>query len=190
MIIPIAGMDPSLTHWGIAEANLDLRDGFLVGEPELTIIEPEEITTKQVRTNSKDLYRAEQLAKTAYDIAQRCKVIFVEMPVGSQSANGMKAYGVCVGIVGMIRSLGVSVIEVQALDVKKALSGNRNASKKQMIEAAVNLYPHANWPRYTRKGVEQIPDKAEHAADALGAIHAGVVTPEFQQLRRLFEKVA
>lgn len=188
MIIPVCGHDPSLTHWGIAKAELDLTNGFL-STPELYIIEPEVIKTKQIRTNSSDLYRAEQLAQKAWEFAKDCKVSFVEIPVGSQSASAMKSYGVCVGVLGSMRNHGIELIEVTASEVKKSLTGNKNATKKQMIEEAVSLYPDANWPTRTIKGQVQITSKAEHAADAIASIHAGVLTPAFQTLMRLLEKV-
>lgn len=185
----IVGFDPSMTAWGIAEAELDMETGYLT-TPRLTVLEPIKLTNKQVRQNSTDLYVAEQLATAAFQAARDAKLVFAEVPVGSQSARAMCAYGVCVGILGALRSEGVQVIEVTALEVKLALSGRKNATKEQMIAAAVGLYPDANFPRYTQNGKNfkkgDIADKAEHAADAIGAIHAGVQTPLFQNFQRLY----
>lgn len=191
MIIHVAGFDPSLTHWGIAEGELDLNTGFM-STPKLVVIEPEEIQGKQVRVNSNDLFRAEQLAKTALAVARRSQAIFVEVPVGSQSARAMASYGVCVGILAAIRAEGIPLIEVTATEVKMSLTGNKNATKKQMIDAAVQWYPQANFPREERKGKKhgELLSKAEHVADAIAAIHAGVNTAQFQNLMRLFRKVA
>jgi hypothetical protein len=52
-----------------------------------------------------------------------------------------------------------------------------------MIDQAVKLYPQANFPRNRGK----VQEKAEHVADAIAAIHAGVMTPVFQNLMRLLE---
>lgn len=183
MKIPVVGMDPSLTNWGIAKGLLDLEDGCLE-VLDLQVIETEVGKNKQVRVNSTDLGRAELLAKSAMEAAQWSKVVFAEVPVGSQSANAMKAYGVCVGILGAIRASGVQIIEVTALEVKLHLSGKKHATKEQMIKAAVALYPNANFP----KQGERVTNKAEHVADALGAIHAGVHTPVFQNLMRLYAR--
>jgi hypothetical protein len=190
MKIPVVGFDPSMNGWGIAEGELDLTTGYL-HTPRLTVLEPIKIKTKQTRVNSIDLDVAEQLAKPALAAARAAKVIFVEVPVGSQSASAMKAYGMCVGILGVLRAEGIQLIEVTATEVKVALSGNKNATKTQMISAAVGLYPEASFPVYAKnsKGRKKgdIADKAEHAADALGAIHAGVNTPMFQNLMKLYE---
>lgn len=184
-------MDPSLLHWGLAESYLDLSTGLL-DTPILRVIEPEREDSKQVRKNSKDLNEATQLAGIALEAARKAKVVFVECPVGSQSARAMASYGVCVGILGTIISEGIPLIEVTALDVKLALSGKKNATKEQMIAAAVSLYPDGNWPRQVRNGAKfkkgDLMKTAEHAADALGSIYAGVNTPLFTSLMRLLEK--
>jgi Holliday junction resolvasome RuvABC endonuclease subunit len=184
MIIPVVGFDPSLTNWGIAEAQLDLSTGLLT-TPYLTLVEPEKLKNKQVRQNSTDLFVAEQLARVALEVARRAKVVFVEVPVGSQSARAMASYGVCVGVLGALRAEGISLIEVTAFEVKKTFTGDKNATKQTMIDTAVKLYPDANFPRQG----ERVVLKAEHVADAIAAIHAGVLTPTFQNLMRLYEKV-
>lgn len=184
MIIPVAGFDPSLTHWGIAEGQLDLTTGVL-DNLLLSMAKTEKTNSKQVRTNSIDLQRAEELADLALKVGKRSKVVFVECPVGSQSANAMKSYGICIGILGALKSEGVQLIEVTAFEVKRALTGNKNATKKNMIEAAYGLYPEANWLMCGRRLIND----NEHMADAVGAIHAGVNTPMFQNLMRLLEKV-
>lgn len=181
MIIPVVGLDPSLTHWGTARAYLDLATGFL-SNPELDVIMPLVVKTKQVRVNSKDLSRAEQLFAPVYEICAGAKAVFVECPVGSQSARAMASYGICVGVLGSLRALGIPIIEVTALDSKQCLTGNRNAGKNEMIQSAVEQYPNANWPKQRGR---IITSKAEHMADAIAAIHSGVQTDTFKQLMRL-----
>lgn len=181
MKIPVVGFDPSLRHWGIAEALLDLTTGIL-DTPRLTLIEPKHKKGRQVRQNSTDLAIAEELAKGAYSAAREAKVIFVEAPVGSKSARAMASYGICLGILGSMRSQSLPLIEVTPAEVKRALTGNEQATKNQMIQTAMDLYPEANFPSRNNK----ITSKAEHVADAIGAIHAGVQTQYFQSLIRLF----
>ncbi len=176
MQIPVVGMDPSLNNWGLASAKLDLETGFL-STPVLSLVTPAKIKGKQVRVNSQDLHRAHQLADSVRSAVAGARAVFVEVPVGSQSARAMVSYGVCVGILGALRAEGVPLIEVTPHEVKMALSGIKNASKQQMIDAAVQAYPDANFPIYNN----MVAQKAEHLADAIGAIHAGANTPVFQQ---------
>lgn len=182
MKIPVCGIDPSLRNWGIAEALLDLETGYL-DTPFLTLVETIDPTGKDVRQNSKDLDLACQIGIKTIPIARKAKAIFVEVPVGSQSARAMASYGVCVGILGSLKALGIPLIEVTPLEVKKTFTGDKTATKQLMIDTAVNLYPDANWPRQKTR----ILAKSEHLADAIATIHAGVQTPMFQNLMRLFE---
>lgn len=181
MIIPVVGFDPSLLNWGVAKAHLDLTTGYL-STPDLEVVAPEELKTKQVRRNSEDLFRAKQLSAAILPAAKAAKAIFVEVPVGSQSARAMASYGICVGILSTLLADGYSLIEVTAAEVKRALTGNSTASKSEMITKAMELYPEANFPH--RRG--KILKSAEHVADAIGAIHAGVKTPLFQNLIKLY----
>ena len=184
MKISVCGMDPSLRSWGIAEAILDLETGYL-GNPLLTLIETKDPSGMQVRQNSKDLSLAQQICDVAIPIAMRSKAIFVEVPVGSQSARAMTSYGLCVGILGSIRSMGIPLIEVTATEVKKVFTGNPLATKSNMIQQALLEYPNANFPR--SKG--NIVAKAEHVADAIAAIHAGVQTPAFVNIMRILKSL-
>lgn len=185
MKIPVVGFDPSMRNWGIASGDLDLITGIL-STPKLSIISVKDIDGKQVRKNSQDLHIASQLGKAALSEARKAKAVFVEVPVGSQSARAMASYGICVGILGVIQSEGIPLIEVSPVEVKVAFTGNKNATKDDMIQEALNLYPEAEFPRHNGK---LNMAKAEHVADAIATIHAGAITPLFQNLMRLFQGV-
>jgi Holliday junction resolvasome RuvABC endonuclease subunit len=184
MLIPVLGMDPSLTNWGLAEGSLCLKTGVLA-TPLLSLVQPMDLEGKQVRVNSNDLHRAEQLAVIVMAASRRAKAVFVEVPVGSQSARAMASYGICVGILAAVRAEGTPLIEVTATESKRLFTGDAHATKREMIDKAYDLYPQANFPWHKGK----IPDKAEHMADAIAAIHSGVKTPMFQNLMRLFREV-
>ena len=179
MEIPVIGMDPSLRNWGLASANLDMVTGML-SDPLLHLVQTKEKKSKMVRQNSLDLKSTTELAKIVIPLARRAKVIFVEVPHGSKSARAMASYGACLGILGAMRAEGMSLIEVSASENKQVFTGNKEATKEDMIQRAKELYPKINW-KYTSKD--------EHLADAVAAIHAGVLTPDFQNLMRLFAKV-
>ena len=91
----------------------------------------------------------------------------------------------CIGILGYMRATGATIIEVSESESKKLFAGSRTATKDQMIQAAMGYYPDANWPM---RGGKVVAGTAEHMADAIAAIHAGVVTPEFSNLMKLLIK--
>lgn len=184
MKIPVVGFDPSYRNWGIAEGVLDLKTGYLTNLS-LSITETEKSSSKQVRKNSDDLARAQLLADAAITAAKKAKVVFVEVPHGSQSASSMKSMGICIGILASIEALGIPIVQVSANEVKKTFTGKLTATKDEMIQTAVSLYPEAVFPNHRGR----ITSKAEHVADAIAAIHAGVQTPMFKNLMRLYAEV-
>lgn len=184
MKLTVLGMDPSLNNWGLAVGTYDLASKQL-DILELQVTQPDIPEGKQVRNNSKDLARAEQLSLAVRAICHdyAIQATFVEVPTGSQTARAMASYGVCVGILGDLRATGYPFYEVTPLEVKKVATGRTTATKREMIQWAYDQHPSAPWPFQTKKGVTTIIEsKAEHMADAVAAIHAGIRLPQFQQL--------
>lgn len=180
--IRVVGMDPSLRNWGIAEGTLDL-DTKQVLIHKVHVINPVLPQGKQVRQNSLDLESAEQLCAASLQAVKEADAIFVEVPVGSQSARAMASYGICVGVLGSIRATGVPFFEVTPTEVKVSATGNKTATKQDMIAWGLTQHPEANWPTYRQQGKEVVSAaKAEHMADATAAIHAGIQLNQFRQL--------
>ena len=189
MKIPVVGFDPSLNNWGLAEAVLEKNGELKIIW--LSVTQPVVPAVKQIRQNTKDVTAAAQLFDAAYNFTGLAQVVFAEVPVGSQSARAMASYGICSGVLGALRALGRDFIEVSPAEVKRAATGSATATKSQMIQWAIAAHPEANWPKFKRDGVEHISEaKAEHVADAIAAIHAGIRTPMFQQLIRAMTPIA
>jgi Holliday junction resolvasome RuvABC endonuclease subunit len=142
------------------------------------VINPVLPTGKQVRQNSLDLQASQQLCAGALSAVKDAQIIFVEVPVGSQSARAMASYGICVGVLGALRASGIPFFEVTPNEVKLASVGSKVATKNEMIQWASNTHPEVQWPKAAAK--------AEHVADATAAIHAGLNTNEFKQLIPFF----
>ncbi|GEK52343.1 hypothetical protein [Vreelandella venusta] len=184
-LLNVVGFDPSMNNWGMAFGKYCLTANQLTLN-HLDIVQPVKPTGKTVRTSSKDLIGAEQLSAGVLAAINQADAIFVEVPVGSQSASAMKGYGICIGILAMLRASGTPFFEVTPNDVKLAGPGKKNASKREMIEWAYYRYPITAWPFQTKKGKQIIIEsKAEHMADAVAAIHAGVCLPEFKRFSAL-----
>lgn len=177
----VVGMDPSMRNWGLAVADLDLIGSvFELQVNKLELINPVITKSKQVRQNSKDMEGTKQIVEQLLPLLKGAKFVFVEVPVGSQSARAMMAYGACIGILGSLRALGNTFIEVTPTEVKKEATGKATASKREMIQWAYEKHPEAPWPMHKLKGELVVSEgKAEHMADAIGAIYAGMRTNEF-----------
>lgn len=181
-VLKLVGQDPSLRNWGLAVGFYDLETKKLSVEY-LDLTNPDVPKGKQVRQNSKDLESAFQLYRGAAHVTTGAHAIFVEVPVGSQSARAMASYGICVGVLGALRANGIPFFEVTPNEVKLASVGNKTATKQEMIEWAMAAHPEANWPTYKQNGKDLVSEaKAEHMADAIAAIHAGMSCNAFQQM--------
>lgn len=176
MIVNIVSMDPSLRNWGCVNATLDTATSAITVSG-MNVIQTAEAKSakKGVRQNSQDIASAELLNEGMIEACGPATIAFAEVPVGSQSARAMASYGICVGVLG---GCPIPLIQVTPTEVKKAATGNGTATKEEMIEWAVAKHPEAPWPR-TSKGVI-IAGRAEHLADAIAAIYAGIKTAEFK----------
>ena len=174
----VLGCDPSLRNWGLALGSYDTVQRQLTIS-HLNSLHPVLSKGKQVRQNSLDLESAAQLFKGTYPYTKGIQAMFVEVPVGSQSARAMASYGICVGILGSLRASGTPFFEVTPTEVKLAGPGHKTATKEEMIEWAMTKHPEANWPMHQGKVSAA---KAEHQADAVGAIYAGMSCNAFQQM--------
>lgn len=181
--IRVAGQDPSLRNWGWSQGWLELDTGEVIID-KVGVVNASVLEGKQVRQNSKDLSSAQQLYTGAMAAAEGAQAIFVEVPIGSQSARAMASYGICVGVLGALRGQGIPFFEVTPTEVKQITGHGKQATKRQMIQWAYDQHPAAPWPFQTQKGKTTIVEsKAEHMADAVAAIHAGIQSSAFQQMR-------
>ena len=187
MLIKVVGLDPSLRNWGTSSGVYDTHLKKLTIH-QLGVINPELPTGKQVRQNSLDLEVAKQLCEGTLQAVKGAQAIFVEVPVGSQSARAMASYGICCGVLGALRATQVPFFEVTPTEVKLAGFGKKTATKQEMIHWAMQQHPEANWPMYKQKGLTIVSEsKAEHMADSIGAIYAGLSSNIFKQMLPMWQ---
>ena len=180
--LKFVGCDPSLRNWGLAVATFDTATQTLTVN-ELALTCPDLPKGKQVRQNSLDLASASQLYEGAIAAVEGADAVFVEVPVGSQSARAMASYGICVGVLGALRANGIPFFEVTPSEVKLAGAGSKTATKQEMIGWAMAKHPEANWPTYKQNGKSLVSEtKAEHQADAVATIYAGMACNSFKQM--------
>lgn len=178
MKMKIVGIDPSLRNFGIVKADLDLNTmEFKVTDMRLVESEDNAKKAKTVRKNSDDLRRARLLHEGFVDACKDASFAFIEVPVGSQSARAMASYGICIGV---LAACPIAMIQVTPTEVKLAGTGERTATKGEMIEAAVEAHPYAPWLTRKSGGQRVLMNDNEHLADATFAIAAGIKTDEFK----------
>lgn len=180
-MIKFISIDTSLRNTGVA---IGRTNGTDVSIDKIYLHETQKSTNKQVRASSDTIDRCRSTYNFVDSVIKEedPAVIFVETPSGSQSASGMKSYGVTCQLIG---SINPPPIEVTPDEVKKASIGRKNASKRQIIEWAYNKYSKLSWLTKKQKGVVSLIDKNEHMADAIAIVYAGIKTNQFQQLLTL-----
>ena len=180
--IKVVGQDPSLRNWGLATGQYNLKTQKLTITA-VSVIQPVLSKNKQVRQNSLDLESAKQLCEGALLALQDAQAVFVEVPVGSQSARSMASYGICCGLLGAMRAIEIPFFEVSPQEVKLSTVGKVTASKREMIQWAMAKHGEAEWPMYRENGKSIVSEaKAEHMADAVATIYAGLASNSFKQL--------
>jgi Holliday junction resolvasome RuvABC endonuclease subunit len=181
-IIQVIGVDPALRNFGFAHAKLDL-DTMSFEVEKVSLVKTSAAKSKTTRKNSDDLDRCRAQYLGLKEAEKSARIAFVEMPVGSQSARAMMSYGACMALVA---ALDIPVIQLTPNEVKIAAVDDKNATKREMIDWAFNLFPNAGW--LTSRG--RLIDDNEHMADAIGAINAGLQNSEFQAIVAMMRRVA
>lgn len=170
----LIGIDPSLRYTCLVSAVLT---GDKIEVTDYILIETAKETNKKIRASSDLINRCREIYLEVKNWID-ADVVFAETPSGSQSASGMKSYGVSCFLIATINP---AAIEVTPLEVKLASVGNKSASKKEIIDWAYNLHPNLDWPMFKGK----LQNKSEHIADAIAVIYAGIKTNDFQRLLKL-----
>lgn len=181
MIIKVIGMDPSMSNWGFATADLNL-DTLEVSNVELSLTKTEKTKQKRIRVNSDDMRRSKELYKSIQKNTKDVVMSFVEVPHGSQSARAMASYGMCVALLASVQSY--SMIQLSEADLKLATLGKKTGTKEEAIEWATSKHPEANWPT---RGGKIIKSQAEHMSDAIAAIYAGLLSEDFNNARAILK---
>lgn len=176
--IQVLGLDPAFAAFGVVEAELDIAT-LEITIRDMHLIKTEKQAGKGYRVSSDNLRRAREISTALKQYYPDNYLIFSEIPQGSQSAKACTALGIAVGIVA---SGPLPIVEVTAFEVKKEAVGKKTASKKEMIDWATNLHPEASWLTKKQKGDISFINDNEHLADAVGVIHAGIKTAQFQQV--------
>lgn len=182
--ISVCGFDPSMRNWGIAIGEYNVASSDIVIN-NLDLIQPVLPTGKQTRQNSLDIETSFQLFTGAYEACKSSQFIFAEIPAGSQSSRAMCAYGICAGVIGSLKASNLPIVEVTPIEVKMASVRSKTATKQEMIAWATEQHPEAPWPMHGNKITAA---KAEHMADAIAAIYAGIKTPVFLNLINVIKK--
>lgn len=181
-VIRIAGIDPSLRNTGYSLGKLDTNTRFY-SVTRVGLIQTDKTKNKQIRANSDTLERTDKLLKGLSKAVEGVDLVFAELPSGSQTASGMKSYALSIALIAAVTQ-DKALIQVQPNDIKTTIGGRIQTTKQEIIDWAYQAFPEANWP-VSKKGI-LVKTKAEHIADSIAAIEAGLKTREYLNISKFF----
>lgn len=187
--IIFAALDGAIANFGIARLSYDTETGLL-DVIDLLLNKTEKSKNKQMRSSSDDLRRAQEQVRFMREATKDCAVVFGEVPFGGKDAKASRAFGI---VTGIYASIIQPFQEVTPTAVKRAAVGTATASKEEMIMWAVDRFPQAPWLRAKANGAKwkkgDLVADNEHLADAVAIGHAGILTPEFQQMTSMLNAI-
>lgn len=173
----ILGLDPSLTAYGFALVTLEEQPRVLVAGCVRT--KPDN-ASKHVYQADRDGARIDELARGLLDVlARKPSLVACEAPAGSQHANAAKALGMSYGLTrALLVAVDVSVITVQAHEVKVTIGGGKGASKDDVARGVTRI---TGWTSDAKNAPAR-----EGEADAVGVALTAMRSPAADALRRAF----
>lgn len=165
----ILTFDPSLRNWAYVHVTLNPATNKL-SHLDSGIITTVKSTPRERgldTVSAVDMEDSQKITEILIPMVKNSDIVISELPIGSQSASGMKMYGIVIGVLSTVRILQPNFIGVTPDKVKLALTGSSTADKHAMIEKALILYPKLNWVKNT-KG--KILGESQHIADAAGVL--------------------
>jgi Holliday junction resolvasome RuvABC endonuclease subunit len=169
----LLAIDPSLTATGMVVVD----DGVTLVSNLFVATKPD-AKSRHVYAADKDGARVDEIADAVLVMVRgsRPDIVACEAPAGSQHAVSAKALALAYGTIrGALRACGITPVMVQAHHAKKAATGNKGASKDDVVAAM-----------QARFGVQIGGSKAyrEAIADALSVACAAMGEPTVQALMR------
>jgi Holliday junction resolvasome RuvABC endonuclease subunit len=176
MVIKILAIDPSFANTGWCLATVDPGAASIVEMHDGGLVCTEKAEIKTIRRSSDDLRRAHEIASKLRDLSSGVDLVFAEIPTGTQSARASWALGIALGCLTNIAP--TPIIEITPTMTKLASVGRKDASKEEIINWAVDLYPDLPWIK--ARGKEKLSPKNEHMADSVGVLCAGLNHEDFR----------
>lgn len=167
----ILALDASVNNTGMVIMNSDSN----------TISYYNVFTTTKMKKDKKtsqsnfDKARIDAIIDEIVIVSQRYDVNFIvseQIISGCQDAKAAKCLSLVAGMLYAVSKLHKPVSFFDVRSVKASVTGKRDASKEEVIEAAIKLYPCLSISLSSKTARSGYNGKAEHIADAIAVYHA------------------
>lgn len=162
-------IDPSFRNTAIVQATI--INGEIVS---VDFIHLEHTEKGNGLVSEDDWGCARKISDAVLSFTKSADVVMVEQPIGSQSARASWTSGI---VLGILASIPKPVMRFRPDAVKLHFTGDKNASKRDMIDRAKKLFPSVTLPTTKKRGKTVIvSSRAEHICDALAVLYLGAKT--------------
>lgn len=186
--LTILGIDPGLRQTGFAVAEVSSATRKITAVHKIGVSMTEITKQLKVRKTSDDLSRAHAHAELLKALVADFDVDIIAYEMGSKTKYTYPTFSFGV-MMGVVAALGLPIIELLPYEIKKAVTGDRHATKKKMITWAMKATTDfdLDWPLTPKKNHmgltyhnRHVALAAEHPADALAAVQAAITSPQFR----------
>lgn len=141
-----------------------------------------------------DFKRCQELARELEKLIDKhcTQAVVVELLEGSQSSRPARTFGLVTGVLSVVvEQRGLPIYSYRAVAVKKSLTGRKNASKDDIIDAVLELFPDFckknGWEKKKspKTGIMQWPTKLEHVADSMGLFQHAEDQSDFRMVTQM-----
>lgn len=167
----ILALDASVNNTGMVVMNSDSD----------TISDYSVFTTTKMKKDKKtsqsnfDKARIDAIINEIIWVSEEYDVDFIvseQIISGCQDAKAAKCMSLIAGMLYSISKLHKPVLFFDVRSVKESVTGKRDASKDEVIEAVIKLYPCLKIDLSSKTARSGYNGKAEHIADAIAVYHA------------------
>ena len=173
----VVGVDPGFATFGVSVVQL-LPDRERVLDT--AVLRTEKAHRKlTVRASEDNARRARELAFALSARLDRYRPVAVCAETMSWPRNASSAAKVALGwgvLCALLDSRRIPLVQASPQDVKKAVTGRKDASKDEVVLAVEARYPEVEWPSQSTL--------QEHAADAVAVVVACLDSEVIRLLRR------
>lgn len=153
----------SNTGWVVFDGQTPIDCGVIVTEKN-----EGDLPTSKYRVTDDNTGRCQRIANGLVDVISKYKVeaITAELPTGgSKSSSAATKMAMATAVVAtVVELLKVKYFWTTPIGGKKALCGNKSATKDEMMDAARAMFPDFKWPK--------VKKEFEHIADSVASFLA------------------
>lgn len=181
-MILVLGIDPGFSSLGFAVVQVEAEN---LKPIQLGVVRTEKSNAKaNVLASDDNVRRIREISATIYSLMEGKFALCSESQSWPRNAGSSAKVGMAWGaIAGFSEILDIPILQVSPMGLKKAITGNKSATKEEVMAALNARFGRDFGAELVKQGVPA--SQHEHAYDALGAVVAMENSETFRLARRM-----